>query len=123
MCMFETMPYPDYSDNSYIHAISGLRHKSGNYQFLNQILDEPEDTKLIIEGAGSTLFSNALPLIALSFLTLIIGLFGFFGLNAIQQSLVTVFSALFLFGMFGKMKNTLGAICAASQVAYHFGKI
>jgi len=87
MCMFETMPYPDYSDHSYIHAIAGLRCKSGNYQFLNQILDEPEDT------------------------------------NVIQQSLVTVFSALFLFGMFGQIKNTLGAICAASQVAYHFGKI
>ena len=123
MCMFETMPYPDYSDHSYINAIAGLRYKSGNYQFLNQILDEPEDTKVIIEGAGSTLFSNALPLIALSFLTLIIGLFGFFGLNIIQQTLVTVFSALCLFSLFAQMKNTFGAICAASQVAYHFGKI
>jgi len=121
--MFETMPYPDYSDDSYIHAIAGLRHESGNYQFLNRILDEPEDTKLIIEGAGSMLFSNALPLIALSFLTLIIGVFGFFGLNAIQQSLVTVFSALFLIGMLRQLKHTLSAICAASQVAYHFGKI
>lgn len=123
MCMFETMPYPDYSDYSYLNAMSGLRHKSGNYQFLNRIIDAPEDTKLIIEGAGSTLFSNALPLIALSFLMLIIGVFGFFGLNAIQQSLVTVFSAFCLFAMLGQLKKTLWAICAASQVAYHFGKI
>jgi len=123
MCMFETMPYPDYSDHSYINAIAGLRHKSGNYQFLNRILDEPEYTKLIIEGAASTLFSSALPLIILSFLTLIIGVFGFFGLNTIQQILVTVFSALFLLGIFSQFKSTLKAICAASQVAYHFGKI
>jgi len=121
--MFETMPYPDYSDHSYLSAIAGLRHKSGHYQFLNQILEEPEDTKLIIEGAGSTLFSNALPLFILSFLTLIIGVFGIFGLNAIQQALVTVFSTLFLFGIFSQFKSTLKAICAASQVAYHFGKI
>lgn len=121
--MLETTTNQIRSDESYIHAVTRLRNKCGNYRFLNQIIKHPNETKFILQNAGSNLFFHSLPFIVLGITVTIIAWFGFFQMNGAQQIILILCAVIFLVSIFRRIKKVEDALTAASQIAYNYGKI
>ena len=117
-------PINEYSaQEAYIKAITDLRDTHGNFIFLNQILENPRETKFILQEANSRLFLRPLPYRLLGLFGIIAGVLALFRVGPFQQVIWIPFGVFWLLVVCLKMRRADDALYATSMIAYRFGKI